>query len=106
MMNIKSNLGKKIKELRLKHGMTQEQLGEKIGLQSQTVSQLEHGETFLSCDVLEKLCLTFNVSPKLFFDFQKDENPSKDLMNDIIDRLKHNPERLSDVHKIVRALTN
>lgn len=105
-MEIKKQLGKRIKELRLKHEFTQEQLGEKIGLQSQTVSQLERGETFLSCDVLEKLCLVFDVTPKYIFDFNYEKTTQKDLITQIVEMLKENPQRINDAHKIISALVN
>ena len=56
-MNIKKQLGVKIKRLRMKNGLTQEQLAEKIDIAPRTLSGIETGENFLTADTLEKILL-------------------------------------------------
>lgn len=53
-MNIKKQLGAKIKRLRQKRGFTQEQFAEKIDIAPRTLSGIETGENFLTADTLEK----------------------------------------------------
>lgn len=45
-MNIKKQLGAKIKRVRQKHGYTQEQLAEKIDIATRTLCGIENGKTF------------------------------------------------------------
>ncbi|MDX2123242.1 MAG: S24 family peptidase [Aeromonas hydrophila] len=52
----------RIKELRKKHGLTQQQLGEKIGARKASVSQWETGDVSPSADYLVALARVFGVS--------------------------------------------
>ncbi len=55
-------LGEKIQSLRKKNGITQEQLGENIGVTRQTISNWELNETQPNTDQLKLLSKTFNIS--------------------------------------------
>lgn len=55
-------LGEKILELRKKNGLSQEQLGEKINVTRQTISNWELGETSPNPEQLKLLSSNFNVS--------------------------------------------
>jgi len=55
-------LGKKILSLRKKIGLSQEQLGEKVGVTRQTISNWEIGETSPNPEQLKFLSKTLNVS--------------------------------------------
>lgn len=103
-MNIKKQLGKKIKELRIKNGYTQEELSEKMEISPKSLSQIELGNNFISADTLEKLCLTLNVSPKTLFNTDSDELDSHDVLAQINSRLSKNKELLNTIYKIVLAL--
>ena len=73
------NLGDKILQLRKKSGLSQEQLGEKVDVTRQTISNWELGETALNPEQLKKMSKAFNVSIDEILD-----NDSKDfLMNKI-----------------------
>ena len=80
------NLGNKILQLRKKSGLSQEQLGEKVEVTRQTISNWELGETTPNPEQLKKLSKAFNVSIDEILD-----NESKEfLMNKI-----SNTERLA-----------
>ena len=64
---IKKNFGATVKELRVQKGLTQEKLAEYIDVQMQTVSAIESGKSFISCEVLTKLSNFFEVDPAIFF---------------------------------------
>ncbi len=64
---IKSNFGYVVRELRESKKLTREKLAENLGLQPQTISAIENGVNFVSCDVLSKLSEFFEVSPAYFF---------------------------------------
>ncbi|WP_041085818.1 helix-turn-helix domain-containing protein [Jeotgalibacillus soli] len=61
-------IGKKIKNLRLKKGLTQEELGERTDLSKGYISQLERDLSSPSIDTLFHLLEVLGISPKEFFD--------------------------------------
>jgi len=56
------NLSEKIFELRKAHGMSQEQLAEKMGVTRQSISKWESGESLPDVDRLPELSRIFNVT--------------------------------------------
>ena len=90
------NLGNKILQLRKKSGLSQEQLGEKVEVTRQTISNWELGETAPNPEQLKKLSKAFNVSIDEILD-----NESKEfLMNKI-----SNTERLAGmIIKILKVI--
>ena len=57
-----SDIGNRVKELRLSLGLTQEEFGEKIGLKKSGISNLENGTRNLSIRNIKLISKTFNVS--------------------------------------------
>lgn len=57
-----NNIGKTIKKLRLKEGLTQKELANKLWCTSQYVSMIESGKTHMSIETLDLCSKTFNVS--------------------------------------------
>lgn len=58
------NIGQKIKEARKAKGMTQTELGEKVGVQKSAVSKWERGETQnIKRSVLQKLSYYLDLQP-------------------------------------------
>lgn len=103
-MSIKKQLGNRIKELRLKVSLTQEELSERVDISPKSLSQIELGNNFISADTLEKLCNALEVNPKYLFDFDYINLDKKDALAEIEYRLKHNSKLLEVVYKIVIAL--
>jgi transcriptional regulator with XRE-family HTH domain len=66
-MNTKISIGKRIKELREKSGLNQEQIALFLGLDQTTVSKCERDERQFSVDSLEKLCDLFGCTMEEFF---------------------------------------
>ena len=56
------SLGTRIRELRKKNGLTQTQLGEKVGVDGNTVSRWELGKLGIGKDYILKLAQTLNTS--------------------------------------------
>lgn len=69
MSIIKKGFGERLKTLRKLKGFTQESLAEKIGINLRQLARIEAGESFISSETLFNICNTFNVSPKILFDF-------------------------------------
>ena len=66
-------LGKKIKQLRFKAGLTQEQLTEKLSIGAQSVSKWENGVTMPDISLLPLLAETFGVSIDDLFDLTTEQ---------------------------------
>ncbi len=103
-MNIKKQLGQRIKELRKKRGLSQEKLSEKLDISQNALSFIETGENFFTSDTLEKLITALEIEPEELFTF-KHLQPKNDLLNEIVEILQNNPEKIQEVYKITRALT-
>ena len=65
--------GKKIKQLRYKNGLTQEQLAEKVGLGAQSVSKWETGASMPDITLLPLLAETFGVTIDDLFDLSVEQ---------------------------------
>lgn len=100
-MNIKKELGKRIREIRISHSLTQEALAEKVGLSAKSLSQIELGNNFVSAETLNLLCGALDIKPKTLFDFDFAEISQKEALDLITLRLKNNPNLLKIVYKIV-----
>ena len=70
---IKMELGKKIKQLRFKAGLTQEQLAEKLGIGAQSVSKWENAVSMPDITALPLLAEIFGVSIDELFDLTKEQ---------------------------------
>lgn len=68
-MKLTKKFGKRLKEIRKRKGLTQEQLAELIGMDTVNVSKLELGEHLPKKENIEKLCEALDIEPKELFDF-------------------------------------
>ena len=66
-MNIKKELGEKIKRLRKSRGLTQEQLAELVDISSRNLSNIEQGISFAKAETLEKIIISLNTSTQELF---------------------------------------
>ncbi len=86
MDTLKELFGKKIKELRIKKGLSQEELSELLGIAERNLSKIECGKGFIRAEKIEKLSEIFNVKPRDLFDFDYHkslETIREELINDI-----------------------
>lgn len=102
-MNVKTLLGKRIRELRHKKNLTQEGLASSIGIDYKSIGKIETGKNYPSSETLEKLAKAFNVSEKDLFDFNHLES-SYNLEKEIL-RIFHDqsPEKQQLIYKIIKA---
>ena len=90
--------GNRIKEIRKKLKLTQEQLSEKVGLDVQTISRIETGYYFTSYENLEKLAIALNVDIKDLFNFQNIDD--KDVLREKIENKLHQLD-VKDLQKVL-----
>ncbi|WP_333023408.1 helix-turn-helix domain-containing protein [Wolbachia endosymbiont of Pentidionis agamae] len=77
--NIDVEIGKKIKELRLTHGMSQDDLGKKIGITFQQIQKYEKGANRILVSRLCELAKVLSVSIMYFFPSQTKLDKSSSL---------------------------
>lgn len=83
-------LDKRIKQLRLKAGLTQEQLAEKLGISAQSVSKWENAVAMPDIVMLPLLSETFGVSIDELFDLSTEQRFNRiENRMDITDELPH-----------------
>ena len=66
---IKEKVGQRIKELRIKQNLSQEEFAFKCGLDRTYITSLEKGKRNISLENLEKIAKAFNMTLSKFFDF-------------------------------------
>lgn len=59
------NIGERIKEIRLKKGVTQKELAKRLGIATNSLSRYEIGERIPSLEMIEKIALALDVSPSV-----------------------------------------
>lgn len=65
-------LGERIKRLRVSYGMTQEDLGEMLGVKKAAIQKYENGGIVnLKTETIEKLAEIFNVGPSYIMGWEK-----------------------------------
>ena len=70
------DLAKRIKELRIRKGFSQEELSENSGLSLRTIQRIENGETDPRGDSLQKLSYSLGVTPDEILDWTMQEDRS------------------------------
>ena len=71
------NLAKKVKELRKRKSLSQEELAKNAGLSLRTVQRVENGETIPTAETLKRLALVLDVAPKELTEFIIDGEAAK-----------------------------
>ena len=73
MEPISAQIGQRLKEIRKKQGLTQEELGVNVDLNYIYIGLIERGERLPSIKTLAKIADALKVDTKNFFDFPKSE---------------------------------
>lgn len=107
-MDIKKELGEKIKRLRNKKGLTQEQLAEKIDISSRNLSKIELGLSFVKAETLERILESLDVTTEEMFanDHIKSSEELRDGIEQYLNKLKNNNLVLEKIYKIIKLLAD
>lgn len=84
--DIKKLLGRRIKELRTKKGLTQEKLAELVGVGERNLSKIECGNNFVTSETLTNILNALEVEPSELFNFQHLKNIDE-LKTELIDAI-------------------
>lgn len=99
----KKILGNRIKELRKRKKLSQEQLAELVQLEPPSICNIENGKNYPTIQNLEKIVNVLDVSFMDVFNFEHLQS-NEDLKSEIDIILNNNPDRIRDFYKIIRAL--
>ena len=104
MYSLKKQFGLRIKELRKSNGLTQEQLAEKLGMDTPNLCRMENGTHFPQTKNLVKLAEIFDIDIKELFDYEhiktKDEIIKK--INDFLNNA--NIKDIEFIYKTIKSL--
>lgn len=103
-MDNKKKLGLKIKELRKRKGLTQEELAELIQMEQNSISVMESGRNFPTLGTLEKIAKVLDVNLSDFFDYDyiEDIDVIKVSTEDIISKM--DDKQLRQLFKYVKSI--
>ena len=103
MDNLKSLLGKRIKEIRKKRGLTQEKLAECAGIETPSLSNIENGKNYPNHETLEKLSKALDVRPyELYlFDYYKNQ---KDLIIEMCEAMQKNEKLTRKMYQFFECI--
>ena len=103
MNDIKKSLGKRIKFYREARNLTQEQLAEKIGINSKSLSTIECGQNFVTAQTLENISNALNISAKKLFYFEDNYIEDKKIKEKLFDLINKNEEKNPTIYKIIKG---
>ena len=106
MQNTKILLGQRVRELRKARGLSQDQLSEKVGIDSKHLSRIELGKSFPYMETFEAIAAALEVEIKDLFEFS---HLSKDAATiESINKMLEgaNEEKLRQVYKFVKYVCN
>ena len=102
--NLKKRLGKRIQELRLKNGLKQATLAEKVNLAHKSQSCIETGKNYPSADVVEKYADALNVDVSEIPDIEHIK-PTKELILEINTLLNNAEEKdVITAYRVIKSL--
>jgi len=107
-MNIKKEIGERIKRVRKQKGLTQEELAEIMDISSRNLSNIELGNSFPKPETLEKFLDALNITTQTLFSNDSIKS-DEELLNDInflINSIKHDHRTLEKIYKILTDLIN
>lgn len=101
--NFKKLFGKRIKELRIKQGLTQEQLAEMIEVGERNLSKIECGNVFVKASTITKLIKALKVEPQELFEFSQYQEQNN-LKQELITAIQNNDVDVDLLFKIYRFI--
>ncbi len=104
MNDIKKLLGRRIKELRVKQNLSQEQLAELVNLDRRSISNIECGNTFPSSS-LSNIAVALKTDLKNLFDFEcccKSKDEVIDYINTKLPDLSI--EQLKIIYRLIEVM--
>ena len=105
-MNIKQEIGQRIKRVRKQKGLTQEELAEIMEISSRNLSNIELGNSFPKPETLEKFLKVMDITTQTLFanDSVKSNEELLEGINFLIESIKNDNEALERTYRILNDL--
>ena len=101
--SIKKFFGQRIKELRQKKGLTQEQLAEMIDIGERNLSKIECGNVFAKAKTIAKIINSLEIQPQELFEFHNYQK--RELIKSLlIKEIQEDKIDIELLYKIYRAI--
>ncbi len=104
MDDLKIRFGERVKAIRKKKNLSQEQLAEKIDIAVTNMGKIERGESFVTSSTLQKLADVLGVKVQDFFVF--DTFVSVDEMKDELNFENMTDEEIRKLYKFYKVFIN
>ena len=105
-MDKKELLGKRIKELRKKHGLTQDALAEKLKIEPRQLSKLETGKHYPSFETVLAILETFDIKFEELMAFEHLQS-SQEIKQVLLENIMNTDGiKLREIYKLVRYVIN
>lgn len=102
-IDVKTLFGKRVKEVRNKYGITQEELAEKIGIGERNLSKIECGNNFVTAETLSKLLSALNIDASELFNFR--HNQDKEILKEeLINAIKNDEIDIRLMYKFYQSI--
>ncbi len=104
MATFTKNLGKRLRELRTKAKLSQDQLAEQAGISAKYLGEVERGAVNVSVLILHKLSVVLGVGLADFFE-SGHLSPRDELVAHLVDMLNEaSDQELQQVYRVLHAL--
>ncbi len=100
MDDLKKMFGQRVRKIRQKQNLSQEELAEKIDIAVNNMGKIERGESFVTAVTLEKLATVLNVKVEDFFKF--DSFVSIDEMKEELDFNKISDNEIKQLYRFYK----
>lgn len=105
-MNLKKELGEKIKRVRKQRNLTQEELAEMIDISPRSLSNIEVGACFVKSETLEKIVDSLNITTEELFANNHIKTNTELIceIEKLINKAKNDTKTLEKAYKILKCL--
>lgn len=105
-MNLKRNFGQNVKKYRKLKNLTQEQLAERVGVDSTSICSVENGKYFPTAENISKIAAALNINISDLFYFENLVTPEDNYNSiiNLIDMFKDDSVRLNAVKNFLQSL--
>ncbi len=100
MDNLKKKFGQRVRKIRQKQNLSQEELAEKIDIAVNNMGKIERGESFVTAVTLEKLASVLDVKVEDFFKF--DSFVSIEEMKSELDFEKMSDDEITQLYRFYK----
>lgn len=102
-MELKKQLGKRVKELREQRNLSQEYIAEQLDIHPANYWRIENGVSYPKPENLEKICEILEVKPQELFTFEHLKSLN-DIKSELYEIINSNDDLARLIYKFVKTL--